>query len=470
VTRAPSRLLLLAVAAAAIAAAAGPRGALAQDRPTLSGTWSASGVAERWSIGEWGDACGPRPASQGAPGGTVQITERGSELSIVGAGRAWSTGECWEQMPGLSRTSHSASGGGRFWRTRCSSAPNDPRQAAVTTTVQATDSSISMTETGQYQFVIQETNCTASVTRSRSYALVRREGEAPPASSAAAPASASAAAAVPPSATAAPRSAPSEPRSGARCTGAAGEPARLEVRPSRKLMRPGDRFEFRTVVLDAEGCGVSARPSWSIAPGPLASKATVNAAGTVAIADDAPEGRLEAVASIGEKGVTIPIEIASAEHYDALLATSGLDDAGEADAPAVAIIATGTIGGRAGVADDVARARKQTFVAIVGGLAVLLGLAGLALHRRGSAARRGALAARAGSEAPADGEATGGDDVAAEMTAPPVAAATAPSQAPAATRPRTAGPRGKICPTCGQHFPAEASFCGKDGTTLVPLN
>src|SRR5262245_41320106 len=156
-----------------------PAIARAQDHPTLNGSWSATALTEKWNIGDWGEACGPKPKPQGAGGGSVQVREQGGELSIVGAGRAWSTSECWEQMPGLSRSSHSASGGGRFWRTRCSTPRNDPRQATIVTTTQASDSSISMTETGQYQFVIQDQNCTASVTRSRSYSLVKREGEEP---------------------------------------------------------------------------------------------------------------------------------------------------------------------------------------------------------------------------------------------------------------------------------------------------
>src|SRR5262245_2247728 len=79
----------------------------AQDKPTLSGAWTASAVSESWAIGDWGEACGPKPRGQGGGGGAVQVKEMGGELSISGAGRGWSTGECWEQMPGLSRTSHS---------------------------------------------------------------------------------------------------------------------------------------------------------------------------------------------------------------------------------------------------------------------------------------------------------------------------------------------------------------------------
>lgn len=466
---------LLAAAAAGLAALSA-RPSNAQDRPPLNGSWSASGLAERWNIGDWGEACGPKPAPQGASGGAVQISERGSELSIVGAGRAWSTAECWEQMPGLSRTSHSASGGGRFWRTRCSSAPNDPRQATVTTTVQATDTTISMTETGQYQFVIQDTNCTASVARARTFSLIRREGEVPLASSASASVAPSATAA-PPQSTAV-RAPQPEPRPG-RCTDGGGEPARLEVRPGRKLMRPGERFVFRATVLDANGCPVASPPTWTIASGVLSASASVDPSGAVSIADGAPEGRLDAIVSIRGKGVTIPIEVASAEHYAALLATSGLDDAGEADAPAVAILAAGTIGGRTAVAEDLAKGRKQTFVAIVGGLAVLFGLVGFSLLRRGRTDRRKTIAILDDLDAEPRRDSLPEPDDASDGTPPPEGLAPSRPElaggrreaAPAALDPAQAAQlRGKICPTCGQRFPSEAAFCGKDGTVLVLIN
>ncbi len=77
------------------------------------------------------------------------------------------------------------------------------------------------------------------------------------------------------------------------------------------------------------------------------------------------------------------VEVASPEHYDALLGLSGLNDAGEAEQAAVAVIAAGTIGGRTAVAQDGARERKLVFVAIVGALASVLAFVGLVLARRG---------------------------------------------------------------------------------------
>jgi hypothetical protein len=427
--------------------------AWAQDKPTLNGSWSATALSEKWAIGDWGEACGPKPRPQGAGAGSVQIREQGGELSIIGAGRAFSTGECWEQMPGLSRTSHSASGGGRFWRTRCNTPKNDPRQATIVTTISATDTTIALHETGQYQFVIQDQNCTASVTRSRNFSLVRREGDEAPAPSATASAAPTAAASAPPKAMPAPPPRP-QPKS---CSGSDGDPARLEVTPSRKLVRPGDKFSFRAAVFDGEGCPVNVRPTWSVAPGPLAAKATIDASGTLQIADDAGEGQLELVATVAGKGVHIPVEIASADNYDALLAVSGLNDAGELDEAAVAVIATGTIGGKEGVAEDVAKARKHTFIAIVGALAACLAFAGLVLLRRGRRART----ERTSSVSLPDAAVL--DETRELPTSdPPPPAASAPGAA--------AKKRGKICPTCGQRYPIADSFCGKDGTTLVPIN
>src|SRR6185369_14521767 len=106
------------------------------------------------------------------------------------------------------------------------------------------------------------------------------------------------------------------------------------------------------------------RATWSILPGPIAGKASVDATGTVSAAADA-EGKLELSVSVGGKGVTVTVEVASPEHYDALLGLAGLD-AGDAAEPAVASIAAGAIGGRTAVAQDAARERKTLFVAIVG--------------------------------------------------------------------------------------------------------
>src|SRR5262245_28743470 len=137
----------------------------AADDAPLSGQWSATAMTATWKIGDWGPACGPEPSGTGAPAGTASVVEQGSELVIIGPGRTCSTKECWEQYPGLRLTSHSA--GVKNWRNTCRTAPGDPRQAQLVTTVTASSTQIAFDETGQYQFVIKGQNCTASVRRTR---------------------------------------------------------------------------------------------------------------------------------------------------------------------------------------------------------------------------------------------------------------------------------------------------------------
>jgi hypothetical protein len=448
------RLLLRSAPLAGLLILAAPRAAQADERLTLSGSWTASPLIETWSLADWGPDCGAKPPSSGGGGGSVQIREQGGELSILGGGRAFSSAECWEQMPGMSRTSHSQSGNGRFWRTRCSNAAGDPRHAAVVTTLSATDSSISLSEIGEYQWAMQGSICKATASRTRSYSLVKRDGDTPPVASATAAPSASA----PPEKTARPTPPPRE-RPTPTCVGPAGDPARLEVHPARKLLKAGERFTFHAQLLDAAGCPTGARPTWSIVKGPLAEKAAVDGGGVLSVAADSAEGKLELTATAFGKSVTVSVEVASPEHYDALLGSSGLNAEGEQDEPAVAVIATGTIGGRTAVAEDAAKERKYLFVGVVGLLSLAMAFVGLVIARRG---RRAQVEGGPDSaDAPPSSEAT----PAPEEVAPP------PSRARPAPKTRAKGAdRGKICPTCGERYPSDATFCGKDGTTLVLLN
>jgi hypothetical protein len=230
------------------------------------------------------------------------------------------------------------------------------------------------------------------------------------------------------------------------------------VHPSRKLIRAGEKFTFRALVLDADGCATGTRPAWTIAAGPLASRATIDGAGTLSVQADADEGQLEISVSVGGKGVLVRVDVASAAHYDAMLGVSGLNDAGEADQPAVAVVATGTIGGRTASAQDAARERKVAFVAIAGGLAIVLAFVGLIFVRRGA------------KPIAAVDEAAEGEDAPASEGPPRGPLEQVPPSAPIAVAPAASRPRGKICPTCGERFSPDATFCGRDGTTLVLIN
>jgi len=382
------------------------------EAPTLAGTWTASPLTVSWQLGDWGKACGPAPSGGGEAGGSVSITQNGSELTLVGVGRTYTTGECWERYPGIQRISHSASA--RSFQNVCKTNAADPRQAKLVTTISATDSRINFDETGQYQFVIEGQNCTASVRRTRSYSLVSRQGDAPAVVPSAAPATAAKPAARP----------------ATDCTNA-GLPERLEVRPSRKLMRPGETFEFRTSVVDARGCPLPVTPTWRVMSG--ANLLSVTAPGKITANPNATESEATLEVTLGDRSVRVEVEIASKERYDALLEARGLDQSGESKEAAVLRVASESMGAREVVARDDAPNKTRWFVGVAGACALVLGILGVLLVRRG---RR-----------PLD---------------EPLA------EAPSRPRVSMPGARGaKACPTCREEFPAEAEFCPKDGNRLV---
>jgi len=406
--RFPRSLPLAASALLILTLASAP--ARAEAPPTLAGTWSASPLTVNWQLGDWGKACGPAPSGGGEAGGSVTISQNGSELSIVGTGRTYTTGECWERYPGMQRISHSASA--RNFQNVCKTGAGDPRQAKLVTSISATDSRINFDETGQYQFVIEGQNCTASVRRTRSYSLVARQGEAAPAAA--------------PSASAAP---PKPARPTRDCENA-GLPERLEVRPSRKLMRPGESFEFRTNVVDAHGCPLPVTPSWQVISG--ANLLSVTSPGKVTANPNASESEATLEVTLGDRSVRVEVEIAAKERYDALLQARGLDESGESKEAAVLRVASESMGAREVVARDEAPGKTRWFVGIAGACALLLGCVGLLLVRR---SRR--------------------------PTPEPL-----PEDSP--SRPRAAASGGtKACPTCREEFPAEAEFCPNDGNRLV---
>lgn len=438
--------------------------AWAQSAPTLSGQWSASAMHVQWNIGQWGAACGPRPSGGGSGSGQVTIRQTGSELTMSGVGRQWSTTECWEQYPGLARRSHSA--GTRGWRNVCKTADNDPRQATVITTLSATDDSMSFDETGQYQFVIKGQNCTASVRRTRSFRLVQREGEAPRTQD------------KKPGDTKLPTGI--EPEAAVRGHQASGRcatkgvPARLEVRPARKLMRAGESFTFRARVLDKNGCVLGHQPVWKIEQG--AEVAELSGKGTVEIRPDAAEAEVKLSANVKGQSVEVAIEVVSKERYEALLAQRGFNEAGESSEAAAASLASGSIGAKSAVSQG-GSDRRITFVAITGALALMVGVAGLFVvqrRRRQDRARQesvppiaaGTPTTGLSKRCPTCGQNYYGDEQFCTEDATPLVSGSSPPAMVSSVPP----PTNKICPICGTQYPGAAEFCGKDGSTLVPVN
>lgn len=382
---------------------------------SLSGQWSATSLTSSWAVGDWGASCGPKPAGGGEPGGTATVAENGAELVISGVGRTYRTTECWEQFPGLSRTGHTA--GARSWRTSCKSPPSDPRQAKLTTNVTATDDQIVLDETGQYQFVIKGQNCTASVRRTRFYRRIKAGADAgsQPATASTTGTSARTAA---------------HAREGA-CK-SVGPAARIELRPSRKLIRPGESFTFRADVVDGKGCALGIAPAFRVEGAPRG--ITLSGSGTVAVASDAAEGEVKLTATVSGRSVTSVLQIVSRERFAALLAEGGFDETGSSADAAVARLESVSVGARSTVIEDDSGRRRTLFIGIVGGAALVLGVLGFALVRR---------ARRAG---------------------PPSS-----RREPAPLTERPAPRPGTTCPTCREEYPAGAQFCPVDGNRLVPI-
>ncbi len=444
---------ILSALCVAIGAPLGGRTARADLPPEA--TWKQGPLKEEFKTVKWLPACGPAPASGTTGGGeTVTVRVEGDELAIVGAGRVYRTNQCYDPMPTLSRESHSRDPSGHQWRTRCTTPPSDPRHAALNTLVVASgaDSHIDLVETGRYETTQAEGNCITDVTRTRSYDLI-----------ASAPAST---ASGPPAATRVPAPQPQPPQppaapADARCA-TPGDPARLEVRPSRKLMRPGEAFVFRAIVVDAAGCATHTATTWALdAPhGGVA----VDGSGQVTIPADAEETTFAVVATAAGKSAKVAVEVTSASRYEALLAQSGLNDAGESEGPSVAVIATSSIGGGDAKVEDGSRRRRLAFVAIVVSLALGLLAVGFIGSRR---ARKHSKLAREASSRHAE-RMREAEERRRERVAKHEAAVRA-HQESVAKAAEIAASTGLVCPACRQEYPAGSIFCPEDASRLVPV-
>ncbi len=418
----------------------------------LGGQWKQGPLREDFTVQQWLPGCGPAPVTNTSGGGeTIQVREEGDELSFIGGGRVYHTNQCYDQMPTLQRASHSREGSGRAWRTRCTTPAGDPRYAALNTLVSAaSDTHIDLTETGRYEITLKEGHCIADVKRTRAFDVVQA---AAPAASASAPKPAPTQTAAPP-----PSNACAQP----------GEPARLEVRPSRKLLRPGESFSFQAVVRDTNGCATGTATTWAIGGGAEdGKKLVVTPGGKVTVPDDAPEGTVDVVATAAGKSTHVTIEIASAAHYGSLLAQSGLNSEGESEEASVAVIATGTLGGQDARAQGDAARRKTIFVAIVGTLATILAVLAVVGARRSRKAKALERAAEdRHARRVAEAEERRREKVAqhaAAMRAHEESVARAKQVAESNDPPDG----GLVCPSCQREFPAGAGFCPHDGNKLV---
>ena len=403
---------------------------------TFEGKWKQSPLREDYTVQQWLTECGPAPRSEATGGGElVSVKEEGDELSFVGAGRVYRTNECYDPLPTLVREAHSRDASGRSWQTRCTTPPSDPRRAVMQTRVTATSSThIEVSETGRYEITQKEGRCIADVKRTRSFDSVSPAPEP----------------------TLAPPHAPEPP---SRACALPGEPARLEVRPTRKLLRTGESFTFTAIVRDAKGCPTGTATTWTASGGGI----VVDGSGKVTVPKDGREGTVELVVTAAGKSAKVTVVVASPAHYDALLAQSGLNASGENDGVVIAEIATSSLGGGPAKASDSGRTRRMMFIGVVGTLAAILGV--FAFVGRGRARRAEALERQARERHERRVRET--EDRNREKMAKHAEALRAHEESVARAARIVAG--ATACPACHREYPPQSIFCPADGSQLVAV-
>src|ERR1019366_2796308 len=332
-------LAALATLAAALAVAVfSPRVARADTPSTaLDGPWNMTAVVETFTVQQWSPTCGPAPVTgTGQPGGVVRVRTDGAEFAIEGGRRTLRSDGCVDGMSTLASEAHSSDG--RSWRTRCSTPPSDPRRATVNTAYFLTgDDTLQLAETGRYELTINAARCIADVKREAS---LRKFAAVPAAASAATSPGGRARIETggPSPASPAGASGPAKPD----CS-APGRAARLEVRPSRKLLRTGDTFGFWAVVVDASGCPTGTAIQWALGAMQFkegqahARVPTIDAAGKLAMPADCPDATFEVVATAAGRSARASVDVTSPANYEALVAQSGLGPSGEREEPAIAV-------------------------------------------------------------------------------------------------------------------------------------
>lgn len=349
--------------------------AIAQEPGFFDGTWRQSPLVETYTVREWQDSCGPRPQNGSQGGGeTVTITSQGDELLFSGGGRPFRTTECTDPTP---RDAHSRGADGKSFRTHCATPAGDPRRAVLSTSISGGENRIDLVETGTYEVTLKDGRCLADVRRTRSWTSIAHAAKAPP-----------------PPVVEPPKPPPvvEPPKPAHACDGPRGVASKLEVRPSKKLLRPGEKFNLRGVLSDEAGCPVEGKIDYAAEKGaPL----TVDGRGVVETKAEAAPGEYAIVVSSGGRETKMIVQIVAADRYDALLAEEGLDAEGERKEGASVALPPPVGGGGEAKSDDPGKRRKMLFLAIVGGLAVPLGILAFVLLKRKARAEAAAAALEA---------------------------------------------------------------------------
>ncbi len=427
-----------------------------------AGTWNAGALRTQVEVASWGRDCGQRPASGSAPApGAISVTQSGDHLTIPGSPTR-RTNACWSENRLVQRISSTYQGG--VWRTTCRTPRDDSRQEEGTYTVRAaSDDRLELTEVSRYSWQLNTSSCQATVTISQ--VLTRAGGST---NSQTTPPPNERRDAAPPE--------PARPR----CT--AGAPARIRVRPEDLAVEPGGEQCFRAQVTDAAGCAIdNAQVAWEMQGSGGTLSGACFRAGTAT-----SETPVTIVARSGALRGEARLRVQALDLSAIIARRSGIETEGTSSTATAT--STSGAGGVAARAEGVATGINTTAaIALAGGAGALVLLAlvlGIVAVRRRRAVPPPPAAEDEWSRPMAQPEAAKG--------APPSAdAAPGPAGEPkicpmcrrgfAATDTRcpthgevlvaysafAKGSSGaKVCPTCGERYPAEITFCGKDGTSL----
>ena len=217
--------------------AAGDRDRSARTSPSSNGCRTAAGPPPRPD-----DAAAAR-SSQFAS----KATSSRSSAAAASTDRTSATTRCRRSRARPTRATRTARPGARAARRRRTIRA---RRSSTRWSSRQTDTHIDMIETGRYEIVLDDRPLRG-----------RREAHAHVRPRAGRQARGVGGDACAPAAT---REPPPKPEPKPAACESPGDPTRLEVRPSKKLLRTGETFQFRALVLDDKGCATKTPTTWKM--------------------------------------------------------------------------------------------------------------------------------------------------------------------------------------------------------------
>lgn len=384
-------------------------------RAEVSGTYKTQGQNIKVAIQSWGDDCGPRPRSHASGGGKViEVRSVGSHLSLGGH----RTDQCWSRNPRVRRVR--ATAGTSRWVVVCETSSGDPRFEHGEYVVElVNEKTLRFREVSRYDWRLEGDHCKATVTLTRNYLRTSSAGDT------------------------APENTSSDPQPPAKCRGNRGSAVKLEVRPSRARVGPGDKICFRAIARDREGCPVPVDSTWAVAQSSRDQNDRLDASGCFVAGTSGSGGRVVIIATASQLTAKAQVEIRVPDIGDLVAArlAEGIDD--QEDAAPAAEARPGAAQGVGETSVGPVRENQGVLWAVVAvglGAAVFLLLVAVVLWRRRQREIEMIELASDGNEA---------------------------SMAVASSVPPPSLPSLKICPACKQEFADAIEFCPDDATKLV---